>query len=80
MLTGVILFLGENLEVAAGDGLRIAYKIMRNDFIVEGVNTAIIPSHVVELLEHLWKKAPGGATTVSNGESYWVPSRYQSPL
>lgn len=58
VLTGVTLYLGENLEIAAGDGFRIAYKSLPINFIVQGVDTAIIPAPAIRFLAHLWDKTP----------------------
>jgi len=59
VLTGVILFLGEQLELAAGDGFRMAFKtIPANMPPSNGISTIIVPAKAVATLEHLWGKAP----------------------
>lgn len=68
VLTGVDLFLGENLEVAAGDGYRMAFKSLPMNFIIQGMETAIIPAGAISHLARLWKKttreAPSGDSIV----------------
>jgi len=63
VLTGVILFLGEKLEIAAGDGYRMAYKTLPMDLIIPGRANAIIPAQAVRYLAHLWAKTPREAPT-----------------
>jgi len=63
VLTGVILFLGENLEIAAGDGYRMAYKTLPMDLIIPDRANAIIPTQAVRYLAHLWAKTPREAPT-----------------
>jgi DNA polymerase-3 subunit beta len=58
VLTGVAIYLNENLEVAAGDGFRMAYQPLPIAFEAEGVNSIIIPARAVRLLSHLWAKTP----------------------
>jgi len=59
VLSGVSLFLGDELEVAAGDGFRMAYKTLPVAFpSVDGLKTVILPAKAIDILEHLWKKAP----------------------
>ena len=58
VLTGVILFLGENLEIAAGDGFRMAYKSLPINLIIQGRVNAIIPAQAIRYLAHLWAKTP----------------------
>jgi len=58
VLTGVAIYLNENLEVAAGDGFRMAYQPLPIAFEAEGVKSIIIPARAVRLLSHLWAKTP----------------------
>jgi DNA polymerase-3 subunit beta len=58
VLTGIILFLGENLEIAAGDGFRMAYKSLPVNLIIQGRDNAIVPAQAVRYLAHLWAKTP----------------------
>ena len=59
VLQGVSLFLGEPLEVAAGDGYRMAYKPLALSLSpAEGIKTVVIPSRAVATLGHVWSKAP----------------------
>jgi len=59
VLAGISLFLGEPLEIAAGDGFRMAYKILPLPLAPAGViNTVVIPSKAVATLGHIWSKAP----------------------
>ncbi|TET13849.1 MAG: hypothetical protein E3J81_07820, partial [Dehalococcoidia bacterium] len=54
ILTGVILFPGEKLDVAAGDGFRMAYQTISVAFPIE--KPLIIPSGSVALLSSLWRR------------------------
>ncbi|HUV51632.1 MAG TPA: hypothetical protein VMW64_00980 [Dehalococcoidia bacterium] len=59
VLTGVSLFLGTQLELAAGDGNRMAYKTLPISIPpADGLKTVILPQRVVKTMELLWKKAP----------------------
>jgi len=59
VLAGVSLFLGEPLEIAAGDGFRMAYKTLPLPLAPsEGIKTVVIPSKAVATLGHIWSKAP----------------------
>ncbi len=59
ILAGVSLFLGEPLEIAAGDGYRMAYKTLSLSLAAsEGIKTVVIPSKAVTILGHVWSKAP----------------------
>jgi len=59
VLAGVSLFLGEPLEIAAGDGYRMAYKTLPLPLAPsEGIKTVVIPSRAVATLGHVWSKAP----------------------
>ena len=59
VLAGVSLFLGEPLEIAAGDGFRMAYKTLSVPLApCGGINTVVIPSKAVATLGHVWSKAP----------------------
>lgn len=55
-LAGVTVVLGDNTQLAAGDGFRMAYKELPLTFPKE--SAAILPSHSVNVLEHLWRKTP----------------------
>jgi len=56
VLAGVTLVLGEPVEVAAGDGFRLAYQVMDLSF-PQNI-TAILPASSVTALELLWEKTP----------------------
>jgi len=56
VLTGVHLFLGEQVTVAAADGFKMSYQELPVSFPAE--ETAIIPAQAVKVLAHLWNKAP----------------------
>jgi DNA polymerase III sliding clamp (beta) subunit (PCNA family) len=56
VLCGVTLFLGKQVAVGASDGYRMTYQELPLGFPSE--ETAIIPSHIVKVLDHLWGKAP----------------------
>jgi len=59
ILSGVSLFLGDQLEIAAGDGFRMAYKTLPASLPPEdGLKTVILPAKAIDILEHLWRKAP----------------------
>ncbi|MCJ7743523.1 MAG: DNA polymerase III subunit beta [Dehalococcoidales bacterium] len=56
VLNGVTLVLGEPVEVAAGDGYRMAYQVMGLSF-PQNITT-ILPSSSVTALNLLWEKTP----------------------
>jgi len=59
ILSGVTLFLGEQLELAAGDGYRMAFKTLLVSLPPDnGIKTVTIPIKAVATLGHLWQKAP----------------------
>jgi len=58
VLTGVILFLGEKLEIAGADGFRMAYKTLPINLVIPARANAIIPAQAVRYLAHLWAKTP----------------------
>lgn len=59
VLNGISLFLGDPLEIAAGDGYRMAYKTIPTAMPPGGgINTIIIPSRAVLQLGHIWEKGP----------------------
>jgi len=53
VLSGVAIFPGENLDIAAGDGFRMAYQTITDTFPIE--KPLIIPSRAVEVLNSLWQ-------------------------
>ena len=53
VLTGVIIFPGDKLDVAAGDGYRMAYQTISASFPIE--QPLIIPAGSVSLLGSLWR-------------------------
>lgn len=55
VLSGISLSLGETIEVAAGDGFRMAYQILPISFPEDKVT---IPAHSVRVLGDLWNKVP----------------------
>jgi len=59
ILSGVSLLLGDQLEIAAGDGFRMAYRTLPVAFPpTDGLKSVILPAKAIDILEHLWKKAP----------------------
>ena len=50
--------LGEEVRLAAADGFRLATKTLPIALQAEGLESAIIPTHTVEVLEHLSRKTP----------------------
>ncbi len=56
VLSGIGLSLGETIEVAAGDGFKMAYQILPVSFPAE--EKVIIPAHTIRVLGQLWKKIP----------------------
>ncbi len=56
VLQAVTLMLGDPVEVAAGDGFRMADQVLTLAY-PKNI-TAVIPPHSVSVLEHLWKKTP----------------------
>ncbi len=53
VLTGVAIFPGEHLDIAAGDGFRMAYLTIPDSFPIE--EPLIIPSGAVSILKSLWQ-------------------------
>jgi DNA polymerase-3 subunit beta len=53
VLSGVAIFPGENLDIAAGDGYRMAYQTIPDSFPIE--KPLIIPSTAVWVLNSLWQ-------------------------
>jgi len=53
VLNGVAIFPGENLDIAAGDGFRMAYQTIPATFPIE--EPLIIPSSAVWVLNSLWQ-------------------------
>lgn len=59
VLSSVILLLGNPLEVAAGDGFRMAFKTLTVGWpSSDGISSILLPAKVVDTLAHLWRKAP----------------------
>ncbi|GAI99059.1 unnamed protein product, partial [marine sediment metagenome] len=56
VLNGITLILGDPIEVAAGDGFRMADKVLPLSFPKNAVT--ILPSNSVAVLKHLWEKTP----------------------
>ena len=56
VLTGITLILGNPIEVAAGDGYRMADKVLPLSFPKNVVT--ILPANSVAVLKHLWEKMP----------------------
>jgi len=62
VLTGVVIMLGEPIQVAAGDGFRMAHQILPISLpAAEGIGAVIIPASAVRLLGRLWGKVPRSA-------------------
>ncbi len=53
VLNGVVIFPGEKLDIAAGDGFRMAYQTIPDSFPIE--QPLVIPSSAVEILRSLWQ-------------------------
>jgi len=68
VLTGVTVFLGDSVEIAAGDGYRMAYRTLPVAIPTEedGMSNVIIPTRAIEFLNHLWTKAPRTAPAVDS--------------
>lgn len=56
VLAGVTLILGDPIEVAAGDGFRMADQVLPLAFSKNF--TTILPANSVSVLKHLWEKTP----------------------
>ncbi len=56
VLSGVTLILGDPIEVAAGDGFRMADQVLPLSFPKNLIT--ILPSSSVAVLKHLWEKTP----------------------
>lgn len=67
VLSGVSVFLGDSIEIAAGDGYRMAYRVLPIAIPpADDLNTVIIPANTIEVLDHLWSKAPRTAQEVDS--------------
>jgi DNA polymerase III subunit beta len=53
VLNGVAIFPGENLDIAAGDGFRMAYQTLPDSLPIQ--EPLIIPSTAVSILHSLWQ-------------------------
>ena len=53
VLNGVSVFPGENLDIAAGDGFRMAYHTIPETFPIE--KPLVVPSGAVRILHYLWQ-------------------------
>jgi len=53
ILTGVAIMPGENIDIAAGDGFRMAYQTIPESLPIE--KPVVIPSSAVRILTYLWK-------------------------
>ncbi len=53
VLNGVVIFPGEKLDIAAGDGFWMAYQTIPDSFPIE--QPLIIPSRAVSILNSLWQ-------------------------
>lgn len=60
VLTGVnVNLLGDHIDVAAADGFRLGLKALPIAIKpTDTINHIVIPAHAVEVLHHLWSKAP----------------------
>ncbi len=59
VLNGVTVYFGDSIELAAGDGYRMAYKALPIAIPAAGdLKTVIITTETIEILDHLWSKAP----------------------
>ena len=56
VLTGVTLYLGAVLQVAAADGYRLSFQSLNQPYPVE--EKIVIPAKAITLLEHLWHREP----------------------
>ena len=56
MLSGITAIFDENIQIAAGDGFRMAYQVVPLAFSEH--RTIVIPAVAVSLLLHLWAKPP----------------------
>lgn len=56
ILTGITLSLGESIELASGDGFRMAYQVLSMPFPAEARVT--IPANSIQVLSGLWDKIP----------------------
>lgn len=56
VLSGVAIFPGDILDIAAGDGFRMAYQTVPLSFPLE--QPLVIPSRAVEILKHAWDRTP----------------------
>lgn len=67
VLNGVSIFLGDSVEIASGDGYRMAHLTLPIAIPPgDGLNTVIIPVNSLRVLYHLWTKAPRTAPEVDS--------------
>lgn len=67
VLNGVTVILGNPIEVAAGDGYRLAHRSLGISFPLE--TKVIIPEHSVSVLGHVFAKTPRPPTSNVSDES-----------
>ena len=58
VLCGVAMTLGNTVKLAGADGFRLGVQQLPITFTADGIDTIIIPTGAIGLLEHLWKHTP----------------------
>ena len=56
VLSGVTVYLGPVLQIAGADGFRLSYQSLKLAYPVQ--QTLILPANTIQVLAHLWQKAP----------------------
>lgn len=64
VLTGVTLYLGSVLQVAAADGFRLSFQSLNQSFPLE--EKVVIPAAAIKTLKRLWRQEPAQAGMRTN--------------
>jgi len=75
VLNGVTLSFGDELEVDAADGFRMAHAVVPISVASEAHRQVIVPAQTATLLGKLWKKSPSNPETVTTTIADLVSSR-----
>ena len=75
VLSGVTLYLGNVLQVAASDGFRLSFQSVNLSYQHPTAKTIVIPSRTIAILEDLWKKEPAQAAAANDLISQITASR-----
>ena len=75
VLCGVAMTLGDTLHLAGADGFRLGVLQLPVSFDADGIDTIIIPTGAIGLLEHLWKHTPRPAPVADSFVGLVIASR-----